>query len=106
MTAQVPTSPSSSPMAAKMKSVDTSGMRVGIPCPSPVPSTSPWAKAKRDWIIWYPPVSAWGQGSRQAWIRVCTWENMPSAPALTRKAAPITKSARPPKGYPARPVAE
>ena len=37
MTAVVPNRPSSSPMAAKMKSVSTTGMRSGLPRPRPVP---------------------------------------------------------------------
>ncbi len=45
MTAAAPRSPSSSPMAEKMKSVETNGMRVGMPLPIPVPTIPPSAKA-------------------------------------------------------------
>ena len=42
-TAVVPSSPSSSPIAAKMKSVAANGIRPGEPWPSPVPTIPPLA---------------------------------------------------------------
>ena len=42
----VPISPSSSPMAEKIKSVSTAGIRSGFPSPRPVPDKPPSAKAK------------------------------------------------------------
>ena len=39
----VPSSPSSSPIAAKMKSVAANGIRPGDPWPSPVPTIPPLA---------------------------------------------------------------
>ena len=41
-------------MAAKMKSVSTSGMRVGSPRPSPVPVSPPHASANVLCTIWKP----------------------------------------------------
>ena len=52
MTAAPPSSPSSSPIAEKMKSVATNGMRVGSPCPSPAPVSPPAASAKSDCTSW------------------------------------------------------
>ncbi len=52
--AAVPASPSSSPMAAKTKSVEALGIRSGRPNPSPAPERLPEAMAKRLWAIWYP----------------------------------------------------
>jgi len=45
MTAVVPRRPSSSPTAAKMKSVVTAGMLPGLPSPGPVPAKPPDPKA-------------------------------------------------------------
>ncbi len=39
-------------MAAKMKSVATSGMRCGLPRPGPSPKTPPAAMANQPWMIW------------------------------------------------------
>ena len=50
--ANVPIMPSSSPMAAKMKSLDASGIWVGTPSPMPLPYTPPAANAYHDWMIW------------------------------------------------------
>jgi hypothetical protein len=44
-TAVAPNRPSSSPMAAKMKSVVAKGMRQGLPRPGPVPVMPPHEKA-------------------------------------------------------------
>ena len=51
-TAAAPSRPSSSAMAAKMKSVAASGMRWGLPRPGPSPKIPPAAMAKRPWMIW------------------------------------------------------
>jgi hypothetical protein len=51
-TATVPIRPSSSPMAAKMKSVETAGMRWGFPCPRLVPVRPPAAKANMACTVW------------------------------------------------------
>ena len=55
--AMTPTSPSSSPSAARGKSVWISGIgrrppTIGRPFPSPVPSNPPRANAWSDWTIW------------------------------------------------------
>ena len=47
-----PMRPSSSPMAEKMKSVTTKGMRVGRPCPGPTPVNPPAARANSDCTSW------------------------------------------------------
>ena len=47
-----PNSPSSSPMAAKMKSLSTTGTVSGRPRPTPVPATPPHASANQAWITW------------------------------------------------------
>ena len=51
-TAVAPSRPSSSTMAAKMKSVSTSGILVGMPRPSPAPVIPPSAMAKALCTIW------------------------------------------------------
>ncbi len=50
-----PTKPSSSPMAALMKSVCASGTVSGRPEPSPVPNMPPVASPNSACAIWYPP---------------------------------------------------
>ena len=50
--AAAPSSPSSSPIAEKMKSVATNGMRVGKPMPSPAPVSPPAASANSDCTSW------------------------------------------------------
>ena len=47
-----PSNPSSSPIAEKMKSVATKGMRSGMPAPSPTPVSPPAANANMDWTSW------------------------------------------------------
>ena len=59
-TPSVPTRPSSSPIAAKTKSVAAFGMRSGLPRPSPVPATPPDPNAYHDWMIWKPSPCAVG----------------------------------------------
>ncbi len=48
----VPIRPSSSPMAANMKSVDAAGIFPGLPRPSPVPANPPVPNANSDCTIW------------------------------------------------------
>src|SRR6266511_311961 len=49
--ATVPSSPSSSPIAAQMKSVDAFGILSGLPSPRPVPAKPPDPNENRDWTI-------------------------------------------------------
>ena len=48
----VPISPSSSPIAEKIKSVSAAGILSGVPKPSPVPVNPPSAKANELCTIW------------------------------------------------------
>ena len=66
-------------MAAKMKSVSTAGIRVGLPRPMPVPAMPPSARAKADSTTWNPSSFARGQGFSQTSTRCWTWENMEKA---------------------------
>src|SRR6266540_4143498 len=50
--ATVPSSPSSSPIAEKMKSVDAFGILSGLPSPRPVPAKPPDPNENSDWTIW------------------------------------------------------
>ena len=65
MIAVVPNRPSSSPMAAKMKSVSTTGMRSGLPRPRPVPPTPPHARANQLCTTWKPSPLTSVHGSSQ-----------------------------------------
>ncbi len=51
-TAVAPNRPSSSAMAAKMKSLWTAGILVGVPSPRPEPPRPPLPIANRPWITW------------------------------------------------------
>ncbi len=74
--AVAPIRPSSSPMAAKMKSFCASGTLSGLPRPSPVPTTPPSAMPYSAWTIWYPLSSDRDHGSIQMSTRVCTCPNV------------------------------
>ena len=50
MIATVPIRPSSSPMAAKMKSDRLTGMMFGVPSPIPRPANPPLPNANRLWV--------------------------------------------------------
>ena len=43
--------PNSSAIAEKTKSVFTTGIRSGIPCPRPTPNHPPEPIANKDWLI-------------------------------------------------------
>src|SRR6266545_2445027 len=74
----VPITPSSSPIAAKMKSVAAYGMIPGSPWPSPVPPIPPVAMANSPWASWNPlsntklGLVAWSQTSTRSppWLTV------------------------------------
>ena len=86
-TAVVPSNPSSSPMAEKMKSVATSGISSGLPRPHPTPDSPPVPKANSDCTSWKPVFWASANGSSQIDTRVWTWLNTDqdaSAPAPNR----------------------
>ena len=75
-TAEEPARPSSSPIAAKMKSVSAKGMRPGSPCPRPVPVRPPSASANEPSTIWKPSPFGSLNGSSQMSTRFCTWSNI------------------------------
>ena len=50
--AVVPSRPSSSPIAEKMKSFQDDGISCGWPRPRPEPDTPPVARANHDWASW------------------------------------------------------
>ena len=67
-TAAVPRKPSSSPIAAKMKSVSAYGISHGDPCPSPEPTrppvdmpNQPCASCPKPCLYGFPPSSACSQ---------------------------------------------
>ena len=74
-TALAPTRPSSSPMAAKMKSVSDSGMRLGLPRLRPVPVTPPAENANCASTIWKPSPFGSAHGSSQMSTRSWTCTN-------------------------------
>ena len=69
------TPPSSSEMAAKMKSLSTTGTLSGSPLPSPIPIKPPVPIANSDLATWYPSFWIVPHGSCQAYTRVLTWAN-------------------------------
>ena len=72
MTSPAPTRPNSSPMMAKMKSLNALG-RNSPPAsrlsPRPAPKTPPSARAKKPWMLWKPRSDEEFQGSSQAVMR-------------------------------------
>ena len=72
-TAVAPSRPSSSPMAAKIMSLSTTGIFSGTPRLSPVPKMPPSAKANSACSIWNP--LGLPHGSSQMSKRSCTWPN-------------------------------
>ena len=70
-----PTRPSSSPIAAMMKSVLANGTVPGRPSPSPVPVSPPVPKPNSDWTSWKPFLSGSANGSSQVSTRRCTCAN-------------------------------
>ena len=93
----VPTSPSSSPIAAKMKSVAASGTIPGWPSPRPVPPIPPEPSAYQPWIGCMPFPSGSFQGSLQFVTRTRTCPN-----ALYATYAPIASSSSDPTTYATR----
>ncbi len=71
-TAMTPTRPSSSPMAAMMKSVLANGTTPGLPSPRPVPVRPPVPKPNSDCTSWNPAPSGSANGSSQVSTRRCT----------------------------------
>ena len=85
--ATVPSRPSSSPMAAKMKSVDATGIMSGLPSPRPVPAKPPVPNA-------YRPARAGSPRSRRSATGRATCRRGPARgrTAGTRRTAPATNS--------------
>jgi len=82
-----PRRPSSSPIAAKMKSVSAAGINPGWPRPGPLPVTPPAASENQPWITWKPLPDGSSHGFSQIVTRVCTWSNVrhaKNAPAENR----------------------
>ena len=93
--ATVPSRPSSSPIAEKMKSVDAFGILSGLPSPKPVPANPPEPNENNDWTIWYPSPPATGQGFAHTDTRSWTWPKMayPIAAPVTNSPAPARRNA-------------
>ena len=92
--ATVPSRPSSSPIAEKMKSVDAFGILSGLPSPKPVPANPPEPNENNDWTIWYPspPRPATGSPTRHPLLDVAE-DLVPDRRAATNKPAPASRNA-------------
>ena len=78
--------PSSSQIAANIKSLSTTGMIFGIPFPSPIPNHPPALMPNSPCATWYPPptLSYTAMGSCHTITRCRTWLNRKYATTAAR----------------------